>query len=133
MAKTPSNSFEHWWAVVSVIVGLVIIKWQSLLSIAGLSVEVDREEATIAFEYWLGLIAAGVLGYVFPRRAALAGLLLMLGPVFIIVLVHVARDGVPNLWPIEVMFTAVLAIPYIVCAALVAYLTQRRRRTQNAT
>jgi peptidoglycan/LPS O-acetylase OafA/YrhL len=128
-----TNRLERWWAIVSILLGLVVLQWQWILNMIGLPVHVERADSPLAFEYWLGLLGAGFLGYIFPKRAALAGLLLMLGPTFIVTVVYLAESGVPALWPIQMMFTVVLTIPYIICAALAAYFKQRRERVQNAT
>jgi len=120
-------------AVAGAIVGMAVLKWEWLLNAFGVPVHVERGTALVTFEYWLGFLAAAVLGFLFPKHPITAAAFLMAGPTIVTHSVHIAQRGVPQQWALEIFMLAVLTIPYIGLAFLAAYLRQRSNGAMNAT
>ena len=116
-------------AVISSLVGAVLLRWEWFLNVAGFDVSVERS-ATITFEYWLGIPIAALLGYLFSKgpEPLVVGILLMWGATSINHIAHISRHGVPNMWPVELALLGVLTIPYVVAAFAGAYLQRRMGR-----
>jgi hypothetical protein len=89
-------------AVISSLVGAVLLRWEWFLNVGGFDVSVERS-ATITFEYWLGIPIAALLGYLFSKgpEPLVVGILLMWGATSINHIAHISRHGVPNMWPVE--------------------------------
>ena len=70
-------------AIFAALVGVALFRWEAIANLLGLPVTVERTGAVLTFEYWLGLLIAGPLGYMFPKKLqpAICAVLLMLGPV----------------------------------------------------
>ena len=119
-------------ALVSIIVGVIVLKWEWAAYVPGLDIHVSRTQTTDIIKYVVGLVAALSLGYAFPRQAIVCGVCLMLGPTLIAHSIYIFQKGVPNLWPLELLFIAALTIPYIVFAYGAAYLRRRWSKSQAA-
>lgn len=120
-------------ALAGTIVGMVVLKWEWLLNVFGLPVHIARGTSLVTFEYWLGFLAAALLGFLFPKHPITAGAFLMAGPTIITHSVFIAQRGVPQQWGLELAVLAILTVPYVGLAALVGYLRQRRSGVANAT
>jgi len=120
-------------ALAGTLIGIAVLKWEWLLNVFGISAHIERGTALVTFEYWLGFVAAAVLGFLFPRHPGTAGAFLMAGPTILMHSVHIAQGGVPQQWFLELFMLAALTVPYVGLAALVAYLRQRNSRAANAT
>jgi hypothetical protein len=107
-SETRPTSEPKWWlrplaaVVISSLVGIVLFRWEWLLNSAGFHVSAERP-GVIAFEYWIGIPIAALLGFVFSRgpEPLVAGISLMWGATTINHIAYIARHGVPNLWPVE--------------------------------
>jgi hypothetical protein len=120
-------------ALAGTVMGMAVLKWEWLLNTFDVPTHIERGTAFVTFEYWLGLLAAGVLGFLFPKHPITAAAFLMAGPTIVTHSVHIAQRGVPLQWGLEVFVLALLTIPYIGLAFLVAYLRQRSSGAMNAT
>src|SRR5262245_28439544 len=100
-------------ALAGSIVGMAVLKWEWLLNAFGMPVHVERGAALVTFEYWLGFLAAVVLGFLFPKHPITAAAFLMAGPTIITHAFHIAQHGVPQQWALEIFMLALLTIPYI--------------------
>jgi hypothetical protein len=120
-------------ALAGTIVGMAVLKWEWLLNAFGIAVHIERGTALVTFEYWLGFLAAALLGFLFPKHPVTAGMFIMAGPTIVTHTAHIAQRGVPQQWFLELFVLAVLTLPYVGLAALVAYLRQRRSTAANAT
>jgi hypothetical protein len=116
--------------VVSGLVGLVVLKWEWLANASGLEVHVNRGNSMVTFEYAVGLVATFLLGYAFPSWPIACAISFMLTPTLITHSIYISQHGVPNLWPVELMFLAALTVPYIGLAYGGAYLRKRWSKSQ---
>jgi hypothetical protein len=116
---------------VSIVLGLIVLKWEWLASVVGLDIYVERSTSMITVEYVIGLGVAFMLGYAFPKRPVLCAIWLMLGPTLITHTIHLIIHGVPNLWPVELLFLTILTIPYVGLAYGGAYVRHRMMKREN--
>src|SRR3954470_22448067 len=91
-------------SVVSILVGLPVLKWELLAGALGLEIHVDRANSILTFEYAVGLVATFLLGYVFQLRPLTCAIAFMIGPTLITHSIHIYQHGIPNLWPVELLF-----------------------------
>jgi hypothetical protein len=110
---------------ISVIVGMIVFRWQWLTQAIGLDIHVIRSNSPVTFEYFIGMTAAIGLGFAFPTRPVVCAVSLMLGPNVVSTAILVIGGRIPNLWPLELLFLLVLTIPYIGLAYVGAYLRKR--------
>jgi hypothetical protein len=115
-------------AAVSILVGLLVLKWEWLASSIGVETHVNRTNSALSFEYALGLVATFVLGFVFPHRPATCAISFMAGPTLLTHSIYILKHGFPNLWPVELLLLAALTVPYVGLAYSAAYLRKRWKR-----
>jgi hypothetical protein len=120
-------------ALAGTIAGIVVLKWQWVLNGVGLVIEVQRGTGLVTFEYWIGFLAAAILGFSFPKHPIVASAFLMAGPTILTHTIHIVQYGFPRLWPVELTLLAALTVPYIGLALIVAHLRERANKAQNAT
>jgi hypothetical protein len=138
-SETRPTPERKWWlrpsaaVVISSLVGIVLFRWEWLLNSAGFHIAAERP-GVLAFEYWIGLPIAALLGFVFSRgpEPLVAGISLMWGATTINHIAYIASHGVPNLWPIELALVGALTIPYIVAAFGGSYVQRRISRKNDA-
>ncbi len=130
---TRASTANVWAAILSTIVGLILFNWESIAATIGVPVHAERGNSSITFEYWIGLGIAAVAGFIAPGQALTAAAFLILGATGVRHMIYLAQNGVPNLWPIEVLFIVLLSIPYLVAALFAARLRRNREKSRNAT
>jgi hypothetical protein len=106
-------------------IGMLVLKWTWLADLFGVAYHIERTGSMITFEYFVGVVAVAILGYVFYKAPIWCAAWFMFGPMIVTHIVHIVRFGIPQQLLLEVAVLAMLTIPYIVVAYAAAYLRRR--------
>lgn len=111
--------------LISILLGLLIMKWKGLLNLVGMDFHMSPSESIVTNEYYVGLLAALTLGYVFPKHPTHCGIWLMAGPVLITHTIFMLNHGIPNMWPVELLLLALLTVPYVTLSHIGSFIARR--------
>lgn len=110
---------------ISIVVGVSIMHWRWIAQLIGIVVPQESDASFITKEYYVGLLAALVLGVLLPRYAIHCGVWLMFGPVVMSHGIFFIKNGIPNMWPVEIFLITVLTLPYITLSLVGAFVARR--------
>jgi len=112
-------------AIAASALGILVMRGEWFVQSLGFDFQIQRTGSMVTVEYFWGMFAVFLLGYVFYKWPAWCAIWFMLGHVIVTHSIYFLRHGVPNLWPLELAVLAVLTLPYIGLAWLAAYLRKR--------
>lgn len=115
-------------ALVSILVGLVVLRWEWLASLVGMQIQINRGEGMLTFEYAVGFPATFLLGYIFPTYSISCAIWFMLGPTVVTHSIYIYQHGIPSMWPVELVFLVLLTLPYVGLAWCGGYLRNRFKK-----